>query len=192
MDPINIIVGLNIIATFGANVSGAKKGFRDKIGAAKEKPNTYLQKFPVILTTFTLIGLILGVFQLGTLEYTTEYNLIRYIGLVVYLVFSWTQVWAYKTLGENYSQDILIKKNHQLVTNGPFKFIRHPQYTSQILIDLGGAASTLSFIVAPLAVIQIPFILLRASLEDKLLAKHFTDSFVSYKKKSGFVLPFIG
>ncbi|MCH7516526.1 MAG: isoprenylcysteine carboxylmethyltransferase family protein [Bacteroidetes bacterium] len=192
MDPINIIVGLNIIATFGANVSGAKKGFRDKIGAAKEKPNTYLQKFPVILTTFTLIGLILGVFQLGTLEYTTEYNLIRYIGLAVYLVFSWTQVWAYKTLGENYSQDILIKKNHQLVTNGPFKFIRHPQYTSQILIDLGGAASTLSFIVAPFAVIQIPFILLRASLEDKLLAKHFTDSFVSYKKKSGFVLPFIG
>lgn len=192
MDPISIIVGLNIIATFGANVSGAKKGFKDKIGAAKEKPNTYLQKFPVILSTFTLIGLILGVFQIGTLEYTTEHFLIRSIGLVVYLAFSWIQVWAYKTLGENYSQDILIKKNHQLVTKGPFKFIRHPQYMSQILIDLGGAVATLSFIVAPFAVIQIPFILLRASFEDKLLAKHFTDGFASYKKKSGFILPFIG
>ncbi|MFB3057645.1 MAG: hypothetical protein ACE1ZQ_10855, partial [Ignavibacteriaceae bacterium] len=63
MDPINIIVGLNIIATFGANVSGAKKGFRDKVGAAKEKPNTYLQKLPVILSTITLIGLIFGIFQ---------------------------------------------------------------------------------------------------------------------------------
>jgi protein-S-isoprenylcysteine O-methyltransferase Ste14 len=192
MDPINIIVGLNIIATFGANVSGAKKGFRDKIGNAKEKPNTYLQKLPVILSTITLIGLIFGVFQLGTLEYITEYNSIRYIGLAVYLIFSWVQIWAFKTLGENYSQDILIKKNHQLVTTGPFKIIRHPQYMSQILLDLGGAAAVLSYIVAPIAVIQILFILLRASVEDKLMAKHFGDEFSSYKKKSGFVLPFIG
>ncbi|MCW9065315.1 MAG: isoprenylcysteine carboxylmethyltransferase family protein [Ignavibacteriaceae bacterium] len=192
MDPINIIVGLNIIATFGANVSGAKKGFRDKVGDSKEKPNTYLQKLPVILSTITLIGLIFGVFQLGTLEYITEYNSIRYIGLAVYLVFSWVQIWAFKTLGENYSQDILIKKNHQLITKGPFRIIRHPQYISQILIDLGGAAATLSYIVAPIAVIQIPFILLRASVEDKLMAKHFGTEFSSYKKKSGFVLPFIG
>jgi len=192
MDPINIIVGLNIIATFGANVSGAKKGFRDKIGAAKEKPNTYLQKLPVILSTITLIGLIFGVFQIGTLEYISEYNSIRYIGLAVYLFFSWVQIWAFKTLGENYSQDILIKKNQQLVTKGPFRIIRHPQYMSQILLDLGGAAAMLSYIVAPIAVIQISFILLRASVEDKLMAKHFGDEFSSYKKKSGFVLPFIG
>jgi protein-S-isoprenylcysteine O-methyltransferase Ste14 len=192
MDPINIIVGLNIIATFGANISGAKKGFRDKVGNAKEKPNTYLQKLPVILSTITLIGLIFGVFQLGTLEYITEYNSVRYIGLAVYLIFSWIQIWAFKTLGENYSQDILIKKDHQLVTKGPFRIIRHPQYMCQILLDLGGAAATLSYIVAPIAIIQIPFILLRASVEEKLMTKHFGDEFSSYKKKSGFVLPFIG
>lgn len=192
MDPINIIVGLNIIATFGANVSGAKKDLRSKIGASKEKPKTYLQKLPVVLSTITLIGLIISVFQIGTLEYLAQYNTIRYAGLAVYIIFSWIQVWAYKTLGENYSQDIVIKKNHQLVQKGPFKILRHPQYLSQILIDLGGAAATLSFIVAPIAVIQIPFIVLRASLEDRLLAKHFSDEFALYKKKSGFIFPFIG
>lgn len=192
MDPINIIVALNIIATFGANVSGAKRGLKSKIGATKEKPKTYLQKLPVILSTLTLIGLIISVFQIGTLEYKLDYNLIRYIGLVVYLIFSWIQVWAYKSLGENYSQDILIKKDHQLVKKGPFRIVRHPQYLSQILIDLGGAAATLSYIVAPLAIIQIPFIVMRASLEDKLLAKYFTDEFMLYKKKSGFIFPFIG
>lgn len=192
MDPINIIVGLNIIATFGANVSGAKKDLKSKIGATKEKPKTYLQKLPVILSTLTLIGLIISVFQIGTLEYLEQYNTIRYSGLAAYVIFSWIQVWAYKTLGENYSQDIVIKKNHQLVKKGPFKILRHPQYLSQILIDLGGAAATLSFIVAPIAIIQIPFIVLRASLEDKLLAKHFTDEFTLYKKKSGFIFPFIG
>ncbi len=192
MDPINIIIGLNIIATFGANVSGAKKGFKSKIGEAKEKPKTYLQNLPVILSTVALVGLILAVFQVGTLEYSADHNTIRYIGLIVYLAFSWIQIWALKSLGENFSQDILIKKNHQLVTKGPFKFIRHPQYLSQILIDLGGAAATLSFIVAPLAIIQIPFIFLRASLEDKLLSKYFSDEFSSYKKKSGLIFPFLG
>lgn len=192
MDPINIIIGLNIIATFGANVSGAKKGFKSKIGEAKEKPKTYLQNLPVILSTVALVGLILAVFQIGTLEYSADHNTIRYIGLIVYLAFSWIQIWALKSLGENFSQDILIKKNHQLVTKGPFKFIRHPQYLSQILIDLGGTAATLSFIVAPLAIIQIPFIFLRASLEDKLLSKYFSDEFSSYKKKSGLIFPFLG
>jgi len=192
MDPINIIIGLNIIATFGANVSGAKKGFKSKIGEAKEKPKTYLQNLPVILSTLALVGLILAVFQIGTFEYQEDYNMIRYIGLFVYLMFSWIQIWAFKSLGENFSQDILIKKNQQLVTKGPFSFIRHPQYFSQILIDIGGAAATLSFIVTPIAIIQIPFIFLRASLEDKLLLKHFGDDFSSYKKKSGLIFPFIG
>ena len=192
MDPINIIIGLNIIATFGANVSGAKKGLKAKMGVAKEKPNTYLQKLPVFLSTLTLIGLILGVFQIGTLEYIKEYNLYRYIGMGVYLLFSWIQIWALKSLGENYSQDILIKKDHQLITSGPFKIIRHPQYISQIFLDIGAAAATMSYIVAPLSIVQIPFILLRASVEDRLLAKHFGDEFKMYKRKSGFVLPFIG
>lgn len=192
MDPINIIIGLNIIATFGANVSGAKKGFKSKIGDVKEKSNTYLQSLPVILSTLALIGLIFAVFQVGTLEYKDEYNTVRFIGLFIYIMFSWVQIWALKSLGENYSQDILIKKNHQLVTKGPFKYIRHPQYFSQILIDLGGAAATLSFIVAPIAIIQIPFIFMRASLEDKLLLKHFHKEFPSYKKKTGLIFPFIG
>lgn len=192
MDPVNIIIALNIIATFGANMSGAKKGLRSKVGVAKEKPKTYLQRVPILLSTLTLITLIVSVFQIGTLEYSGKYNSIRYIGLIVYLIFSWLQIWAFKSLGENYSQDILIKKDHQLVTSGPFKIIRHPQYISQILLDLGAAAATLSFLVAPLAIIQIPFIILRASAEEKLLAKHFGDEFKLYKKKSGFVLPFIG
>ena len=64
MDPINIIIGLNIIASFGANVAGAKKGFKSSVIAVKERPVTYLQKLPLILSTITLVALILGVFQL--------------------------------------------------------------------------------------------------------------------------------
>lgn len=191
MDPINIIVGLNIIASFGANVAGAKKGLKSTVTAVKERPVTYLQKLPLILSTLTLIALILAVFKVGTLEYTDEYFSLRITGLIIYLVFSWIQISAYKSLGENYSQEIVILKNHALVTKGAFKFIRHPQYISQILLDIGGGLATLSFIVMPFALIQIPFIVMRASMEDKLLEKYFKEDFKDYKKKSGFMIPFI-
>lgn len=192
MDPINIIIGLNIIATFGANFSGAKKGVRDKVGVFKDKPKTYLQTLPLVFSTLTLIALIISIFQIGTLEYDSSNQTIRIIGLIFYLIFSWIQIWAFKALGENYSQDIAIKKDHQLVTTGPFKVIRHPQYLSQILIDLGGAIATLSLILAPLALVQIPFLFMRANLEDKLLEKHFSENFKNYKKKTGQIFPFIG
>ena len=192
MDPINILIGLNVIATFGANIGAAKKGVKDKIGVFKDKPKTYLQTLPLILSTITLVLMIVSLFQIGTLEYNPENQTIRIIGLVVYLIFSWIQIWATKILGENYSQDIAIKKNHQLIIIGPFKFVRHPQYLSQFIMDLGGAVATLSLILAPMALIQIPFLFLRASLEDKLLEKHFGENFRNYKKKSGMIFPFIG
>lgn len=192
MDPINIIILLNIIATFGANVTGAKRGLKSTVSEIKEKPKTFLQKFPPIISMLSLVTLILAVFQIGTLEYLAEYNMIRYIGLAVYFVFSWIQVWSFKTLGDNYSQDIMIKKNHELVTKGPFKIIRHPQYLCQILLDLGATAATFGYIVGLLALIEIPIYIMRASMEDKLLAKYFAEKFSDYKKKSGFMIPFIG
>ena len=192
MDPINIIILLNIVATFGANVTGAKRGLKSSVSEIKEKPKTFLQKFPPFISAISLIALVLAAFQIGTLDYSDGYSLIRYLGLVVYLVFSWIQVWSFKTLGDNYSQDILVKKNQDLVTKGPFKMIRHPQYMCQILLDLGAAAATLGYIVGILALIEIPIYIMRASVEDKLLSKNFAERFSEYKKKSGFMFPFIG
>ncbi len=192
MDPINIIILLNVIGTFGANVTGAKRGLKSQVSELKEKPKTFLQKFPPIVSALSLIALVLAVFQIGTFDYIADYISIRYIGLIVYLIFSWIQVWSFKTLGDNYSQDIMIKKNHELIMKGPFNVVRHPQYMCQILLDLGAAAATLSYIVGFLALIEIPIYIMRASAEDKLLNKHFAEKFSDYKKKSGFMIPFIG
>jgi len=189
MDPINIIIGLNIIATLGANVSGAKKGLKSKISVAKEKPQTYLQKTPLLISTLTLIVLIISLFQIGTLEYTDEYNILRIVALVAYVMFSWLQIWAYKSLGENYSQEILIFRTHKIVNKGLYRVIRHPQYLSQIIIDFAAAFATLSYILLPLAIIQLPILILRASFEEKLLEKHLKQDFIDYKSKTSFIFP---
>lgn len=192
MDPINIIVALNIIITFGANVTTAKKGFRSVITSYKEKPKSFLQNIPVYFTVLTLVALILGVFRLGVIEYKPEYLTLRAIGLILYLTFSWLQIWSFKSLGEFYSQEILIYKNHDLIMKGPYKILRHPQYLSQIIVDIGGGLALMSFVLLPIAIIEIPFLIMRAILEEKLLEKNFKERFTEYKKKSGFLIPFIG
>ncbi len=192
MDPINIIVGLNIIATFGANFSGAKKGLKSTVTEVRERPVSYLQRWPLAMATLALAALIFAVFGIGTLTYDPAYYNFRLAGLIVYLLFSWFQIYSYKSLGEYYAQDILIFKNHQIVDKGPYRIIRHPHYMSQILIDIAGGVATLSYVVIVIAAVEIPLIIKRALLEEKILAKHFKDDFSSYKKRTGFMFPFVG
>jgi protein-S-isoprenylcysteine O-methyltransferase Ste14 len=194
MDPINILFGINLVATFGANVSGAAKGIKTAITNVKEKPKTFLQKLPPNLSVVILILVIASVFQLGTLDYNKypQLQTIRMVGLIVYIISSWFQIWAYRTMGDNYSNEIVIMKNHKLVTGGPFKLIRHPYYLGQIFADLGAVAALLSYTVLILIIIEIPLLVMRSLFEDKLLTKHFKEEFATYKKKTGLLLPFIG
>ena len=195
MDPINLLTAINLFVTMSANFSGARKGFKTSITKVIERPKTFLQKFPPNLAALILVLIILGVFNVGTLTelYKTKLNSYRIAGLIIFIVFSWIQIWSYKLLGSSYSQDIIIQKNHKIITAGIYKFIRHPQYLSQILSDLGAAIALMSYIALPfIIVLEIPLFIMRAMLEDKLLKKHFGEEYLSYKNKSGFMIPFIG
>lgn len=195
MDPINILVAVNLFLSMSANFSGAKKGLKTSITKVVERPSTFLQKVPPNIAALILLLTIISVFNFGTLpyEFNGKFQLYRIIGLIMFVLFSWTQVLAYKTLGKNYAQDIVIMKEHNLVTAGVYRFIRHPQYISQILSDLGVGIALMSYSVVPLVlVIEIPLFIMRAIVEEKMMQKHFGEKFTAYKKQSGFMIPFIG
>ena len=195
MDPINLLVAINFSVSMSANYSGAKKGLKTSITKVVERPATFLQKVPPNIAALVLVLTILSIFKIGSLsdKFEIQFESIRIAGLILFLIFSWLQVWAYKSLGKNYAQDIVILKEHQLHTTGIYKFIRHPQYISQILSDLGAGLALLSFTVVPIVILfELPLFIMRASVEDKLLQKHFGEKFSAYKKQSGFIIPFIG
>lgn len=194
MDVINLLVGINLFLTLTANASGAKKGLKSTVSEVVERPRTYLQKWPLNVAAIILILEILGVFKLGVFEVgeQSDFYIYRLVGLGLFLIFSWVQVWSYKTMGKNYSQEVIISKKQTLVRSGPYKFVRHPQYIAQIISDLGAGVALVSWLVLPVVILlQIPLFILRAKLEEKLLSKHF-DEYNNYKKKTGFVFPFIG
>jgi protein-S-isoprenylcysteine O-methyltransferase Ste14 len=178
-----------------ANYSGARKGLKTSITKVIDRPVSYLQKIPPNIAALVLVLTIVGIFKIGTLSAELENRFITYrvIGLAMFVVFSWVQVFAYKSLGKSYAQDVVILKEHELHTSGIYRIIRHPQYFSQLLSDLGAGIALMSYLILPLVVLlEIPLFVMRGALEEKILQKHFKDSFLSYKKKSGFMIPFIG
>jgi protein-S-isoprenylcysteine O-methyltransferase Ste14 len=179
----------------GANMQGAKKGLKTALTRVVEKPSTYLQTVPTAVSAIVFLLIVFGVFYIGAFneKLLNDYLYLRIAGLIIFAFFSWLQVFSYKSLKEYYAQEILIHKNHNLITGGIYRFIRHPQYLSQILCDLGAGIALLNFIVIPaVLLLELPLFILRAKKEDDLLQKHFGEEFTVYKKRSGFFIPFIG
>lgn len=193
MDAINIFCGIVLFVSMASNLTGAKKGLKSSISQHKEKPKSYLQKYPVNISAIILVIIIVGIFNIGTIKLDEKYSMYRLIGLILYAISSYMQVFSYKTLGENYSQEVVILKNHKLITTKVYKLVRHPQYFFQIISDLSVGIALVSYIVVPLVLlVELPLFILRAKLEEKLLLKHFGNEYVLYKSKSGFFVPFIG
>ncbi|MCP8307253.1 MAG: isoprenylcysteine carboxylmethyltransferase family protein [archaeon] len=77
-----------------------------------------------------------------------------------------------------------------LITKGPYRYCRHPQYLSFIIIifgiDLMFRSPLGIFITITLA---IPSLVYRAKIEDRLLKKKFGTEWEEYAKKVGFLFP---
>ncbi len=189
MDAINIFVGINLLLSFLANLSFTKEALSGKVSPVKEKPNSYLQSLPLWISSIIILFIILAIFQIGTLTYDKKYLSIRLAGLTVYVLFTWLQISSFKALGKNHSPDVIIKKEHQLVKSGFYRWTRHPQYLFQILLDFGAAIATLSYMIFFLAVFQISLLNKRARLEEQLLEKHLGKTYLDYKSKTGFFIP---
>lgn len=195
MDPINLITAINLFVSISANWSGAKKGIKTSITKLVDKPKSYLQKVPPNISALILIITILGIFDIGSLPQNIKekYSYLRIIGLLMFIVFSWVQVLSFRSLKNYYSQDVVILKEHKLISKGIYGFVRHPQYISQFLSDIGAGLALMNFLIMPLALfVELPLFMLRARLEEKMLADHFGEEFKVYKKKTGFIFPFIG
>ncbi len=95
------------------------------------------------------------------------------------------------TLWRNYSSFVVIKKGHQLITHGVYRFTRNPIYLGVLIVFIGMpvyAASLYGFLIM---LVQIPIFLYRIRLEESLLAEEFQDAYRKYKENTKRLIPFI-
>jgi protein-S-isoprenylcysteine O-methyltransferase len=114
------------------------------------------------------------------------------IGLALFavgLVIRWS---AILHLGRFFTVNVAIAKDHELVTTGPYRFVRHPSYTGTLLIFLGFGLCLLNFfsLLAIFVPITIAF-LWRMRVEEAALREAFGQRYESYARSTARLVPWL-
>jgi protein-S-isoprenylcysteine O-methyltransferase Ste14 len=100
--------------------------------------------------------------------------------------------YAISTLGKFFTSTIQIKKDHELIQTGPYRYIRHPSYLGILIMSLGLGIAMANWISLILCIV-LPTIGLmqRIQFEEKELEQHFGKQYQDYRKNTWRVIPHI-
>ena len=100
-------------------------------------------------------------------------------------------IWARVTLGRNWSGVVTLKKGHELVERGPYRFVRHPIYTGIITMFFATALALghLAGFAATLLMFASFWIKLRR--EEQLMLQQFPEQYAAYRRRAKRIIPFV-
>jgi protein-S-isoprenylcysteine O-methyltransferase Ste14 len=114
----------------------------------------------------------------------------QYIGLTVLISGILLREWSIWVLGKYFTVRIQVSDNAKLVTEGPYKYIRHPAYTGGFLTFAGIplAIGTWSGALVAVIVSMIAY-QYRIRIEEEALKEAFGSEYEEYKKRTWKLLP---
>ena len=108
-----------------------------------------------------------------------------FLGLIV-------RYFAFTTLGRFFTRTLRKTDGHMLVTTGIYHYIRHPGYLSDILIFAGASLAMGNLI--PIVCTSVLFLIAysyRIHVEEKMLIELFGEEYITYKKVSKRLIPYV-
>ena len=115
---------------------------------------------------------------------------IRWLGLIVGLLTIPAVSWVLRSLGHNVSETVLTKRDHELVMAGPYRWVRHPLYTTGIVLFFAlGLIEASWFVLFMAAVAMLLIQLLVIPAEERALVAKFGDRYRAYMDRTGRLLP---
>lgn len=115
---------------------------------------------------------------------------IRWLGAGLIFAGDLLFIWSHKALGSNLSPILEIRKGHTLVTDGPYRFIRHPMYAAIFLIGIGVSLLSANWIVALSYMMPTASLyLVRVSDEEEMMIGQFGDEYRQFMTRTGRLIP---
>lgn len=112
-----------------------------------------------------------------------------YLGFVLTgagLAFS---VWARRHIGRNWSLTVTLKQDHELITSGPYAYVRHPIY-SGLLLAIAGYALARGELRGLLAFALVYCSLRRKMrIEERWMEERFGAAYAEYRRNAAALLP---
>jgi protein-S-isoprenylcysteine O-methyltransferase Ste14 len=134
------------------------------------------------------IVLLLRVFRGGNLG--VHSMVLGVIGVVVFASGIALAIWARIYLGRNWGMPTTQKADPELVTSGPYRFVRHPIY-SGILTGVLGTALATNLIGLIIVGVLGAYFYYSASVEEKNLAATFPTVYPAYRTTTKMLIPFV-
>jgi protein-S-isoprenylcysteine O-methyltransferase Ste14 len=99
---------------------------------------------------------------------------------------------ALRHLGRQWRLRAVVTDDHQLVTTGPYTLLRHPIYASLLGMLLATALLLTQWVAAVAATaVFVAGTEIRVHAEDRLLTRHFPDSFPAYRARVRAYIPLL-
>jgi protein-S-isoprenylcysteine O-methyltransferase Ste14 len=142
------------------------------------------------LTGVSVVGvfLIAGVLRGGSLAVHSV--VLETMGMLVFACGIALAVWARLHLGHNWGMPMTQRAEPELVTSGPYSFVRHPIYTGLLTAMLGTALvdNLLGLIVVAVLVAYFYYC---GTVEERNLTATFPTAYPEYRSRTKMLIPFL-
>ena len=121
----------------------------------------------------------------------TEYESVYWLSAALVAVGLGFACYARAEIGSNWSAAVTVKQEHQLITSGPFGYVRHPIYTGILVALFGTALETgawrgvIGFVLIASAIIY------KYRIEERFLVGQFGDDYLRYRTRVPALVPFL-
>jgi protein-S-isoprenylcysteine O-methyltransferase Ste14 len=126
----------------------------------------------------------------GSGSLTIHNPVLEAVGTIVFLSGLGLAVWARIYLGRNWGMPMTERAEPELVTSGPYRFVRHPIYSGILLGVLGTALAVNLYYLIALALMTAYFVF-SAIVEERLMTASFPDAYPKYKAHTKMLIPLV-
>ena len=146
------------------------------------------RSFHLLLLNGSMLLIYISLPGLGG-RFIPDTPIVHTIGIAIQATFVGFAVWARRNLGRNWSGDVTVKVDHELVRTGPYRRIHHPIYTAMFGMYAGAAIAVgeVHSLVA-LGILMLAYAR-KIGLEETALGTEFGSTYADYKRHSWAVIP---
>ena len=113
----------------------------------------------------------------------------RWTGVAIGLPTVALGVWTFHSLGRNITDTVVTRREHTLVTSGPYRFVRHPFYVTTALALTANALTTANWFIALMGSAALALMVIRTRTEEAKLVERFGDDYRRYMARTGRFFP---